>query len=204
MLEAFPFFSRIMELVLSWKKTLSKDLIPWDFIKYRVQQITGMNSSESTRSVSVELRVLNFCFVELTVGNPLPKDNPPPECPGVLGWIAKDASTHNFKITLLLTLRMSGSSCVPLMYLIMWTILSQSYRSGAFTLVVRNSTAVQVSGLARLVEYKVFATRLWKCTVLLCGTFLQSLLTLKIFSGSALVFVYPLGFRLFEIYKYFF
>ena len=93
------------------------------------------------------------------MGNPRLKDNSPPECPRMLGWTANDASTHHFKIPLPLALRISGSVRVPLMYLIMWTILSQLSRSGAQTLVIRNATAVQVSGLDRLVEYKVFATR---------------------------------------------
>jgi hypothetical protein len=46
------------------------------------------------------------------------------------------------------------------MYLIKWTNLFQSSLSGARTLVVRNAIAVQVSGLDRLVDYNVFATRL--------------------------------------------
>ena len=54
----------------------------------------------------------------------------------------------------------SGSVRVPLMYLIMWTILAKSSRSGAQTLVFKNATAVQMSGLACLVAYKVFSTRL--------------------------------------------
>ena len=94
------------------------------------------------------------------MGNPRPKYNPPPECPRMLVWTANDASPHHFKTPLPLELRISGSVRVPLMYLIMLTILAQFYQSGAQTLVVRNATAVQVSGLARLVAYKVFATRL--------------------------------------------
>jgi hypothetical protein len=45
------------------------------------------------------------------------------------------------------------------MYLTNWTNLFQSSLSGARTLVVRNAIAVQVSGLARLVEYTIFATK---------------------------------------------
>jgi hypothetical protein len=47
-----------------------------------------------TISDSVELWVLSFCLVKLTMGNPLPKDRPPPLCPHMLGWIANAASTH--------------------------------------------------------------------------------------------------------------
>ena len=87
-------------------------------MKYWVQQIAGMKSSAPTISVSVELWVLSFCFVELTIGNPHPKDNPPPECPLMFGWTANDASTHHFKMPLPLALRISGSVHVPLRYFI--------------------------------------------------------------------------------------
>ena len=94
------------------------NLVALGFHEYRVQQIAGMKSSAPTISVSVELRVLSFCLVELTMGNPLPKDNPPPECPRMLGWTANDASTHHFKMPLALALRISGSMRVPLRYFI--------------------------------------------------------------------------------------
>jgi hypothetical protein len=35
-------------------------------------------------SLSVELLVFNFCFVETEMGNPLPSVNPPPVCPRIL------------------------------------------------------------------------------------------------------------------------
>jgi hypothetical protein len=79
LLEAFPFLSKRIELLLSWNKTLSLKPYPCAFIKYRVQQMAGMKSSAPTISVSVELRVFIFCFVELTIGNTRPSDSPPPE-----------------------------------------------------------------------------------------------------------------------------
>ena len=82
------------------------------------------------------------------MGNSHPKDNLSPEFPCMLGWTANDASTYHFKIPLPLAMRISGSVRVPLLYLIMWTILSQSSRAGAQTLVVRNATSVQVYSLA--------------------------------------------------------
>ena len=94
------------------------------------------------------------------MGNPHLKDNPPPECPCMLGWKSIYASTHHFKTPLPLALIISVSASVPLMYLIMWTILAELSRSGARTPVVINATSMQVSGLARLVTYKLFATRL--------------------------------------------
>ena len=81
-----------------------------------------MKSSAPTSSVSVELRVLSFCFVEITIGNPRPKYNPPPECPRMLGWTANDASTHHFKMPLPLALRISSSVLVLLMYLIIFFV----------------------------------------------------------------------------------
>jgi hypothetical protein len=135
--------------------------------------MAGMKSSAPKISVSVELRVLSFCLVELTMGNPHPRDNPPLECPRMLGCTANDASTHHFRVPLPLALRISGIVRVPLMYLIKWTKLFQLSMSGAHTLVVRNAIAVQVSGLDRLIEYNVFATRLWNYTALSCLRFSQ-------------------------------
>jgi len=83
------------------------------------------------------------------------------------------------------------------MYLIKWTSLVQSSLSGACTLVVKNMMAVQVSGLALLVVYKVFATRLWNSTALLGWSFSQFSSTVKRFSGAALAFVpAPFGYAL--------
>ena len=89
--------------------------------------------------------------MELTMGNPRPKDNPRPECPHMLGWKANNASNHHFKIPLLLALRIIVIVRMPLMYLIMWTISFQLSSSGACTLVIWNATAMQVSSLDRLV-----------------------------------------------------
>jgi hypothetical protein len=100
------------------------------------------------------------------MGNLRPKNRPPPECPRMLGWIASDASTHHFKMPLPLALKISGIVQVPLLYLIRWTNLVQSSLSDSRTLIVKNAIAVQVSRLARLVAYKVFATRLWNSTSL--------------------------------------
>ena len=153
--------------------------------------MAGMKSSAPTISVSVELFVLSFCFVELTMGNPRPIDRPPPEFPRMFGWTAKDASTQHFKMPLPLALKIRGIVRVPLMYLIRWTILVQSSLSGSRTLVVKNAITVQVSGLSQLVAYKVFATRLWYSTALLVDSFLQLSSILKRLSGAALVLKPP-------------
>ena len=88
-------------------------------------------------SISVETSVLRFCLVEPKIGNPRPKYNPPPECSRILGWTANYASTHHFKITLMLELRVRGSVGVPLMYCIKWTTLAQSSSSGVHNLFVK-------------------------------------------------------------------
>ena len=92
-------------------------------MKYWVLQIAFMKLLTPTISVSVELSMLRFCFVELTIGNPCPKDKPPPEFPRISIWTENDASTHHFKISIPLALRVSESLCVPLMYHIRCTNL---------------------------------------------------------------------------------
>ena len=62
-------------------------------MKYWVLQIAFMKLLTPTISVSVELSMLRFCFVELTIGNPCPKDKPPPEFPRISIWTENDASS---------------------------------------------------------------------------------------------------------------
>ena len=85
------------------------------------------------------------------MGNPCPIDSPPPECPRMLGWTVKYASTHGFKIPLTLALRVRGSVRVPVRYRISHTNLSQSPLLGSLTLLVKNDMYVQVYGRACLV-----------------------------------------------------
>jgi hypothetical protein len=100
------------------------------------------------------------------MGNTRPKDRTLRDCPRMLGWTVNDASTHHFKMPLPLALKISDIVRVPLIYLSRWTNLVQSSLSGSRTVVVKNAITVQVSGLACLVAYKVFATRLWNSTAL--------------------------------------
>ena len=160
LLKAFPFFYRRIDLMLSLKKNAVQDSLYLSLKKIlcstdRRHEVISAHQFSLYRAVGVE-----FFFVELTMGNPCPKDNPPPEYPRMLVWTENDASTHYFKIPLPLVLIISGRVRVPLIYLIMCTILSQFSKFGACTLVIRNKTSVQVSGLDRLVENNVFATML--------------------------------------------
>jgi hypothetical protein len=148
-----------------------------------------MRSSAPTISVSAELRLLIFCSVELTMGHPCHKYSPPRECPRMLGCTANDASTHHFRMPLQFALRISGIVRLPLRYLIKCIMLVQSSLSGALTLVVKNASEVQVSGLARLAAYNVLANRLWNSTTLSCLSFSQLSSTLNRLSGAAFVFV---------------
>ena len=149
--EALPFFSKIMELLLYWCRRLSLTVYPCAAMKYWSHQMAGMKSSPPKISVPMEIFVLIFCFLELTIGNPRPKNKPPPKCPLILGWTANDASTHHFKIPLPLALRFSERLIVPLRYPIRCTNLSKPSSPGARTLVIRNAMAVQISGIYLLV-----------------------------------------------------
>ena len=86
-------------------------------------------------------------------------------------------------------LRVSKILRMPLMYCIRCTNLYQSPSLVSPTLVLRNEMAVQVSDLALLLEYKIFATRLWKSTTFSWSIFLQSLFTTRGLLGAALNFV---------------
>jgi hypothetical protein len=86
-------------------------------MKYEVQQIADMKLSAPTIPIP-EIQVLSFYLVKLMMGNPLPKDRPPPQYPHMLGWTANAVSTHHLKMPVLLALRISGSMCMPLRYFI--------------------------------------------------------------------------------------
>ena len=159
--EEFPVFYRKMELFLSQCRLVSSTLQPCAATKYWVQQIADMKSSSPMIFVYVEMFVLRSCFVELTIENPQYKDKPTPECTCMLECTTNNASTHHFKIPLPLALRVSGILRLPLMYHIRCTNLAQQSSLGAHNLIVRNTMAMQVSGLDLLVSYKVFVTRLW-------------------------------------------
>jgi hypothetical protein len=122
------------------------------------------------RASSIEL-----LLGQTPIGNPVPKDRPPPLCPRMLGWTVNAASTHHFKMPVPLALRISGSVRMPLRYFIRWVSLFQLSLLGARTLIVKNAIAVQVLGLARLVAYNVLATRLWNSTAISGGSFSRSL-----------------------------
>jgi hypothetical protein len=135
----------------------------------------GIISSTPTNLLSVELFVFNFCFHEATMGNPRPIVNPPPVWPRMFGCKANEASMYHINSPSFSALRTTrGQSWSPLKYSIRWHNFSQSSVSGALTLVVRNAMLRKVSGLARLVTYRVFATIVWKDAAASKDNFLQS------------------------------
>jgi len=71
-----------------------------------------------------------------------------------------------------------------LKYSIRCLSFSQSFLSGALTLIVRNATDRHVSGLALLVTYNIFARMVWKSAAISFGNFSQSSLTVNRFSGG--------------------
>ncbi len=95
LLEALPFLSRRIELLLSCSMRFSTIPYPCDSKKLRVQIIIGIMSLTPTNSLSVELLVFSFCLVEAEIGNPLPMVRPPPVWPRIFGCTAKDASTYH-------------------------------------------------------------------------------------------------------------
>ena len=155
LIEALPLFPKEIAPLLSCYRMFSKTSHPWAFNQYLVRIMSGIQSYTAGISVSVEICVLSFCFVELTIINPLHIDKPPPVWPLMFGCTANDPPIHNFSMQFLLELRIIGRFLVYLIYLIIWTNLTQLSLSGYLTLVVRNKIAVQVSVLDCLVKNKI-------------------------------------------------
>ena len=108
--------------------------------------------------LSVELRVLTLCFVELTIGKPRPIINAPPVRPLMLACTAKLALTYQLRIPVPSAPNINGKFTVAQKYSIRCLSLFQSSTSGACTLVVRNAIANNASVLALLTRYKALAT----------------------------------------------
>ena len=121
-----------------------------------------MKSSTVTSSDSVELQVLIFCFIKLKIGIPALRERHPPKCPWQLGWVACNPSIHHFKMGVELACKTRGKLILPLRYWIIRMSFFQSSTSGFFTLVVKNATAVEISGPACFVRKSALAIMQWK------------------------------------------
>ncbi len=130
-LDALPFLSNSMELWLSCTSSFWVTPSPWAIRKYRLRTTIGIMSSTPTTSLSVELRVFNFCLVEMTMGNPRPIVNPPPVWLRILGCIANEASTYHINTPLPSALMVKGRSlstlCWGLYRLVLARILRLNY-----------------------------------------------------------------------------
>ncbi len=115
-LDAFPFLSNSIELLLSCNKRFTVTPYPWAIRKYRVQRTMGIMSSTATNSLSVELRVFNFCLVELLIGKPLSIVNTPPVWLRILECTANEALTYHVNTPLPSALKIRGQSLSTLRY----------------------------------------------------------------------------------------
>ena len=74
------------------------------------------------------------------------------------GCVAKEAFTHHFISRILLVVRFDVNCCVDLRYFMTRVNFLLSSSSGTSTLVVRNATAVEISGHDILHRKSSFAT----------------------------------------------
>ena len=65
--------------------------------------------------------MFRFCFVELTMRNPIAIDRPSLVFPLMFGCTTNDPSIHHFSIPLPLALIISVRFLVPLIYFVRWT-----------------------------------------------------------------------------------
>ncbi len=150
LLEACPFVSSSITLLLSWYNMFSLTANPWAFRKRCTQSICGIKSSTGTISLYVELRVLSLCLVDLSKGNPVPMVIAQPVCPFISGCTANDASTYQLKTPVPSAASINGNPRVLRRYSTKWQSLRQSSLSNPLTLVVRNAMLRDISGLALL------------------------------------------------------
>ncbi len=117
----------------------------WAFMKKHAQSICGIKLLTATISLSVELRVLSLCLVDLSKENPVPMVIAPPVCPIISGCTANNVSTYQLKTPIpLATVSVVTHASTK------WQSLRQSSMSGPLTLVVRNAMLRDMSGFALL------------------------------------------------------
>ena len=109
-------------------------------------------SSTPTNSLSVELLVFSFCFVEAVMGNCLPIDKPPPVWPCIFGCTANKALTYHINSPSFSAPKTRGWALSFLKYSMRWRSFSHSSLLGALTLIDRNAINRHTSGLALLVR----------------------------------------------------
>jgi len=160
-LDALPFCSRRIALLLSWFTSAESIENPCPVRKLFVQIICGITSCRPTSSHLVELRATIFCLLAVAYMAPLPNDRIPPVWPFIVGCTAYVASTHHC------VLIGSSASKVSVRYLVCWryfrtlaNFFSSSW-SGCCTLVHKNDIAVRMSGRPCWLRKSSWATRWW-------------------------------------------
>ena len=98
--------------------------------------------------------MFGFCFIDVEMKDHFPSEAVPPVWILVLGRTPKEPSTHHLTIFVESALKIRGRVSVARKYLIKRNSLVQSSSLGQSTLVVRNATAVWISGRAHLVANK--------------------------------------------------
>lgn len=111
-----PFFSSESELILSWYTMFLSTLYPWASMKWCVHRILPSLSSTATSSVSVELLVLSFCFLDKLVIAPWPMVKSALVCRRQSLWAWWDLSRYHLRVDRESTARVSFKSFVPLRY----------------------------------------------------------------------------------------
>ncbi len=145
LLEACPFVSSSIALLLSWSKMLLLTANPWAFKKRCTQSICGIKSSTATISLSVELHVFSLCLVDLSKGNPVPMVIAPPVCPFISGCTLNDASTYQLKTPVPLAASINSNPCKLRRYSTKWQSLRQMSMSGPLTLAAGNGKINRIS-----------------------------------------------------------
>ena len=116
--------------------------------------------------------VSSFCFIDAEMKDPFPSEAVPPVWLLVSGWTPKEPSTHHLTMLVESALKIRARVGVARNYLIKRTSLVQSSSSGQSTLIVKNATAVWMSGQARLVANRSRAVNVWKTCSNVSGIFI--------------------------------
>ena len=137
--------------------------------KYIVHDTGPITSLLQMSLLPVELRQSILCFHEPLGMDPDPREIMPPVCPHEFLCVVNDAFTHHFITEWLSVIRVSLTSNAPLVYFITCFRFSQSSQFGAFTLVVRKSTALCKSWRTCPLANKTCAMRWWNCAAYFSG-----------------------------------
>ncbi len=141
-LDICPFFVSSRVLILSWYSPLHYTSYPCSCMKCSNHNISGINMSAMSSSVSMELCMFSFTFLEQLVVAPFPIVNTAPPRPLQSPCTLCEPSTYHYNIPRFSMLNFSFRYFVPFKYLSTLISFPQLSLSGSFMLVVRNAAAV--------------------------------------------------------------